>query len=96
MSKAKVSQHLKGPKTFPLDRLLAIFYSINEARVDATAEIHEEVKSLVSLRLLQQVSSAENLDVVRYKCNLSLTDADRLAQSVKFELHKHLFDALDV
>lgn len=46
---------------------LLLLPSINEARVDATAEIHEEVKSLASLRLLQQVSSAENLDVVRYK-----------------------------
>lgn len=29
------------------------------------------------------------------QCNLSLDEASRLAQSVKFELHKHLFDAFD-
>ena len=88
-------QHLKGPKTFPLDRLLAIFYSINDAHVDATAEIHGAVRSLVSLRLLTQVSGAAALDGVRYKCALTLDEVTRLAKTVKFELHRHLYDAYE-
>ncbi|XP_046526599.1 origin recognition complex subunit 5 isoform X3 [Equus quagga] len=38
----KTSNHLLGPKPFPLDRLLAILYSIVDSRVAATANIFSQ------------------------------------------------------
>lgn len=39
----KTSNHLLGPKPFPLDRLLAIFYSVVDSRVAPTASIFSQV-----------------------------------------------------
>ncbi len=39
----QASNHLLGPKPFPLDRLLAIFYSIVEGKVAPTAIIYSQV-----------------------------------------------------
>ncbi|MBN3322866.1 ORC5 protein, partial [Atractosteus spatula] len=39
----KTSNHLLGPKPFPLDRLLAIFYSIVDSRVAPSANIFAQV-----------------------------------------------------
>ncbi|KAL8219331.1 UNVERIFIED_CONTAM: Origin recognition complex subunit 5 [Gekko kuhli] len=38
----KTSNHLLGPKTFPLDRLLAILHSIIDYRVAPTANIFSQ------------------------------------------------------
>ncbi|KAG2469560.1 ORC5 protein, partial [Polypterus senegalus] len=42
----KTSNHLLGPKPFPLDRLLAIFYSIVDSRVASTANIFSQVSEM--------------------------------------------------
>ncbi len=39
----QTSNHLLGPKPFPLDRLLAIFYSVVDSRVAPTASIFSQV-----------------------------------------------------
>ncbi|KAL7976287.1 hypothetical protein Chor_002506, partial [Crotalus horridus] len=39
----KTSNHLLGPKPFPLDRLLAILYSIVDSRIPPTANIFSQV-----------------------------------------------------
>ena len=36
-----------GPKPFPLDRLMAIFYSIVEGRVAPTANIFMQVRTYI-------------------------------------------------
>ncbi|XP_064417512.1 origin recognition complex subunit 5 isoform X3 [Latimeria chalumnae] len=41
----KTSNHLLGPKPFPLDRLLAIFYSIVDRRVAPTAYVFSQLSS---------------------------------------------------
>lgn len=43
MSLLQTSNHLLGPKPFPLDRLLAIFYSVVDSRVAPTASIFSQV-----------------------------------------------------
>ena len=73
----KVPQRLLGPKTFPLDRLLAIFYSIVESWVDASSEIYAQIASLVTLRLIAQVTGADNLDAPRFKCMVGLQAVQR-------------------
>lgn len=66
-SKAKLSQQLLGPKVFPLDRLLAIFYSIVDEDVAVSGEIYTQITALVSLRLLLRTSTEDNLDMPRFK-----------------------------
>uniref|UniRef100_A0A3Q3MC00 Origin recognition complex subunit 5 n=1 Tax=Mastacembelus armatus TaxID=205130 RepID=A0A3Q3MC00_9TELE len=68
----KTSNHLLGPKPFPLDRLLAIFYSVVDSRVAPTASIFSQISSLVTLQLLTQVSHDDQLDTPKYKCAVSL------------------------
>uniref|UniRef100_A0A8C5WWB4 Origin recognition complex subunit 5 n=1 Tax=Laticauda laticaudata TaxID=8630 RepID=A0A8C5WWB4_LATLA len=43
----KTSNHLLGPKPFPLDRLLAILYSIVDSRIPPTANIFSQVSETV-------------------------------------------------
>uniref|UniRef100_A0A672R934 Origin recognition complex, subunit 5 n=1 Tax=Sinocyclocheilus grahami TaxID=75366 RepID=A0A672R934_SINGR len=64
--------HLLGPKPFPLDRLLAIFYSVVDCRVAPTASIFSQISSLVTLQLLSQVRHDDQLDSPKYKCAVSL------------------------
>lgn len=40
----QASNHLLGPKPFPLDRLLAIFYSIVEDKISPSAIIFSQVR----------------------------------------------------
>ncbi|NXE45708.1 ORC5 protein, partial [Casuarius casuarius] len=68
----KTSNHLLGPKPFPLDRLLAILYSIVDNRVAPTANIFSQITSLVTLQLLSLVGHNDQLDGPRYKCTVSL------------------------
>jgi len=90
---AKVPQHLLGPKAFPLDRLLAIFYSIIETRVEASSEVYTQIASLVTLRLLAQASNADNLEAPKYKCLVALHDVQKVAATVQFELVKYVFES---
>ncbi|KAB0399119.1 hypothetical protein E2I00_017644 [Balaenoptera physalus] len=60
----KTSNHLLGPKPFPLDRLLAILYSIVDSRVAPTANIFSQ--------LLTLVGHDDQLDGPKYKCTVSL------------------------
>uniref|UniRef100_A0A8D1AL05 Origin recognition complex subunit 5 n=1 Tax=Sus scrofa TaxID=9823 RepID=A0A8D1AL05_PIG len=68
----KTSNHLLGPKPFPLDRLLAILYSIVDSRVAPTANIFSQITSLVTLQLLTLVGHDDQLDGPKYKCTVSL------------------------
>uniref|UniRef100_A0A8C8RU17 Origin recognition complex subunit 5 n=1 Tax=Pelusios castaneus TaxID=367368 RepID=A0A8C8RU17_9SAUR len=68
----KTSNHLLGPKPFPLDRLLAILYSIVDNKVAPTANIFSQITSLVTLQLLTLVGHDDQLDGPKYKCTVSL------------------------
>nr|XP_016849482.1 PREDICTED: origin recognition complex subunit 5 isoform X3 [Anolis carolinensis] len=68
----KTTNHLLGPKPFPLDRMLAILYSIVDSRVAPTANIFSQITSLVTLQLLTLVGHDDQLNGPRYKCNVSL------------------------
>ncbi|XP_043943222.1 origin recognition complex subunit 5 [Protopterus annectens] len=68
----KTNNHLLGPKPFPLDRLLAIFYSIVDSRIAPTANIFSQISSLVTLQLLTLVGHDDQLNGPKYKCAVSL------------------------
>ncbi|XP_040451910.1 origin recognition complex subunit 5 isoform X2 [Falco naumanni] len=84
----KTSNHLLGPKPFPLDRLLAILYSIVDNRVPPTANIFSQITSLVTLQLLSMVGHNDQLDGPQYKCTVSLDFIRAVARSIKRDCDK--------
>ncbi|XP_043824229.1 origin recognition complex subunit 5 isoform X1 [Dromiciops gliroides] len=90
----KTSNHLLGPKPFPLDRLLAILYSIVDSRVAPTANIFSQITSLVTLQLLTLVGHDDQLDGPKYKCTVSLDFVRAIARTVNFDIIKYLYDFL--
>ncbi|XP_010774892.1 origin recognition complex subunit 5 [Notothenia coriiceps] len=90
----KTSNHLLGPKPFPLDRLLAIFYSVVDSRVAPTASIFSQISSLVTLQLLTQVSHGDQIDAPKYKCAVSMDFICGISRTVNFEIIKYLYDFL--
>ncbi|XP_078010630.1 LOW QUALITY PROTEIN: origin recognition complex subunit 5 [Phascolarctos cinereus] len=90
----KTSNHLLGPKPFPLDRLLAILYSIVDSRVAPTANIFSQITSLVKLQLLTLVGHDDQLDGPKYKCTVSLDFVRAIARTVNFDIIKYLYDFL--
>ncbi|XP_030072882.1 origin recognition complex subunit 5 [Microcaecilia unicolor] len=90
----KTSNHLLGPKPFPLDRLLAILYSIVDSRVAPTANIFSQITSLVTLQLLSLVGHDDQLDGPKYKCTVSLDFIRAVARTVNFDIIKYLYDFL--
>ncbi|CAH2285379.1 origin recognition complex subunit 5 [Pelobates cultripes] len=90
----KTSNHLLGPKPFPLDRLLAILYSIVDSRVAPTANIFSQISSLVTLQLLTLVGHDDQLDAPKYKCTVSLDFMRAVARTVNFDIIRYLYDFL--
>ncbi|KAM9845704.1 origin recognition complex subunit 5 [Aulostomus maculatus] len=90
----KTSNHLLGPKPFPLDRLLAIFYSVVDSRVAPSASIFSQISSLVTLQLLTQVSHDDQLDAPKYKCAVSMDFICAISRTVNFDIVKYLYDFL--
>lgn len=90
----KTSNHLLGPKPFPLDRMLAIFYSVVDSRVAPTASIFSQISSLVTLQLLNQVSHDDQLDTPKYKCAVSMDFICAISRTVNFDIVKYLYDFL--
>ncbi|CAB1346019.1 unnamed protein product [Coregonus sp. 'balchen'] len=90
----KTSNHLLGPKPFPLDRLLAIFYSVVDSRVAPTASVFCQISSLVTLQLLNQVGHDDQLDAPKYKCAVSLDFVLAISRTVSFDMVKYLYDFL--
>ncbi|GCB72455.1 hypothetical protein scyTo_0002006, partial [Scyliorhinus torazame] len=90
----KTSNHLLGPKPFPLDRLLAIFYSIVDSRVTPTANIFSQITSLVALQLLTHVGHDDQLDGPKYKCTANLDFIRAIARTVNFDIVRYLYDFL--
>lgn len=90
----KTSNHLLGPKPFPLDRLLAIFYSVVDSRVAPTASVFCQISSLVTLQLLNQVGHDDQLDAPKYKCAVSLDFILAISRTVSFDMVKYLYDFL--
>ncbi|XP_045618796.1 origin recognition complex subunit 5 [Procambarus clarkii] len=91
-AKERSSNQLVGPKPFPLDRLLAIFYSIVEDKVTPTANIFSQISSLVTLRLVTQVGGDDQLDAPKYKCAVTLDFIRSVARMVSFDVVRYLYD----
>ncbi|KAI9175343.1 hypothetical protein H9P43_006704 [Blastocladiella emersonii ATCC 22665] len=89
---APVRQQLLGPKAFPLERMLAIFYAIADGNVDHAEDVLSQVATLVALCYLTRVSASDALDNYRLKCNLAYDAVFRIAQSIRFNIQECLAD----
>jgi origin recognition complex subunit 5 len=86
------AQALAGPKSFPLERLLAILFSLMEAQIPASAEVYSQISSLVTLGLLSLSSGADNLDAPRYKSLMTFNEVAKLASTLDIELGRYLHE----
>lgn len=87
----KTPQLLVGPKSFPLERLLAIVFSLMEVRISASAEVYSQLSSLVTLGLLSLASGGDNLDAPRYKCMMTYAEVSKVASSLGLQLRNYLY-----
>lgn len=88
----KMRQQLLGPKVFPVERMLAIFYSIIDEQIDDTIDIQLQITSLTTLRLLVRATSVDKLDGAKYKSNVNFEFIKAVAKSVRFEIDRYLYD----
>ncbi|KAJ1744193.1 hypothetical protein LPJ68_000253 [Coemansia sp. RSA 1086] len=88
----KDRQQLLGPKSFNIERMLAIFYSIIVEPVDSSVDVQIQIASLVTLRLLTKTSAGDRLDGIKCKCNVSLETIRTIAHSVRFEIDRYLYN----
>lgn len=90
---ALVNQHQKGPKMFPLCRLLSIFYVIVEEKVSPNATLMSQISNLVSLRLLAVSNGTDHpLSSPKYKCLVNLDFIRSISSTVRFDIVSYLFD----
>lgn len=83
-----------GPKSFTIDRLLAIFYSILDEKVGLTCNMLSQISTLVRLKLLG-VASGENSVMdgsARLQCTVGLEFVFCLGRMVGFNVSQYLCD----
>lgn len=83
-----------GPKSFNIDRLLAIFYAIIENRVGLTCNLLAQISTLVQLRLLTFVSGENNVieGTARLQCTVNLEFIVNIGKIVNFNVSQYLCD----
>ncbi|XP_076353496.1 origin recognition complex subunit 5 [Tachypleus tridentatus] len=92
LRKDQPKSHILGPKPFPLDRMMAIFYSIVDEQVPPTSMVFSQITTLVTLRLLATTSNGEELNTPKYKCLVGLDFIRNVSQTVKFDILSYLND----
>ncbi|KAI7849589.1 origin recognition complex subunit 5-like protein [Circinella umbellata] len=88
----KMRPQLLGPKAFPMERMLAIFYSIIDDSLEDSIDVQTQITSLTTLRLLVRANNMDRLDGAKFKCNVSFEFIRAVAKSVRFEIDKYLYD----
>lgn len=79
-----------GPKSFNIDRLMAIFYAINVNKVPVTSDLLMQISNLVRLKYLAFVSGESNImdGTARLQCNVTLNFISMVCSI--FNVIKHL------
>ncbi|EDW75780.1 uncharacterized protein Dwil_GK15120 [Drosophila willistoni] len=96
-AKAKTSDKMStalGPKSFSIDRLLAIFYAILEEKVGLTCNLLSQISTLVHLKLLSFVSGEQNImdGSARLQCTVGLEFVLYIGKVVGFNVRQYLCD----
>jgi origin recognition complex subunit 5 len=81
-----------APRSFLLDRLLAVFFFIfpSDDRVPTLMDVFRELGALVNRGLVCRVTSRNRLDMVKFKCPLPVDLIGMVAKSSCFDLFRYL------
>ena len=89
----KISRRLLGPGTFPLERLLAIFYAISPEDAaglrGGMVDVQTQISTLASLRLLTKTSAAADVlegHATKWRVNVGWEFVRRLGRGVGVEV----------
>uniref|UniRef100_A0A0C9R8Z3 Origin recognition complex subunit 5 n=1 Tax=Fopius arisanus TaxID=64838 RepID=A0A0C9R8Z3_9HYME len=80
-----------GPRTFPLDRMLAIFCAIIEEKVDLNANLLAQIPTMCQLGLLAMVGD-NSLDEPKFRCCVNLDFVVIIGKTVGFSVRNYLYD----
>lgn len=83
-----------GPKSFSIDRLLAIFYAILDEKVGLTCNLLSQISTLVHLKLLSFVSGEQNImdGSAKLQCTIGLEFVLYIGKVVGFNVRQYLCD----
>lgn len=90
-AKERCSNHLVGPKPFPLDRLMAIFLSIVEEGITPTASLFSQLSTLLSLQLLIPSGGDDALQNPKYKCVAPRDVVASVCRSINFDISRYTY-----
>ncbi|XP_044017210.1 origin recognition complex subunit 5 [Aphidius gifuensis] len=80
-----------GPKNFAIDRMLAIFCTIIDEKIDVNANLLAQIPTMCQLGLLAVVGDA-TLDEPKFKCCINLDFVTVVAKTVGFNIKNYLYD----
>lgn len=83
-----------GPKSFTIDRLLAIFYAILEEKIELTCNLMSQISSLIDLNFLSFVSGENSITEgnARLQSTIGMNFAINIGKVVGFDVKKYLTD----
>jgi origin recognition complex subunit 5 len=83
-----------GPKSFTIDRLLAIFYAILDEKVGLTCNLLAQISTLVDLNFLTFVSGENNImeGNARLQSTIGMDFAINIGKVVGFNVKQYLTD----
>ncbi|RZF46055.1 hypothetical protein LSTR_LSTR004768 [Laodelphax striatellus] len=79
---------LLGPRSFSLDRLFAIFYSLLDQRTNLTASLMTQISSLVELGFL--VRQGDGLELPKYKALVGLDCVEPVARTIGLNVQRYM------
>jgi origin recognition complex subunit 5 len=83
-----------GPKSFTIDRLLAIFYAILDEKIGLTCNLLAQISTLVDLNFLNFVSGEANImdGNAKLQSTIGLDFAINIGKVVGFNVKQYLTD----
>jgi origin recognition complex subunit 5 len=83
-----------GPKSFSIDRLLAIFYAILEEKVGLTCNLLSQISTLIDLNFISFSSGENNImeGTARLQSNIGLDFAINIGKIIGFNVKQYLTD----
>ncbi|XP_065077483.1 origin recognition complex subunit 5-like [Ochlerotatus camptorhynchus] len=96
-AKAKVSEKMAtqlGPKSFTIDRLLAIFYAILDEKVGLTCNLLAQISTLIHLKFLIFASGEGTImdGSARLQCTIGMDFITHIGKMVGFNVRQYLCD----
>ncbi|XP_055533394.1 origin recognition complex subunit 5 [Wyeomyia smithii] len=97
IAKAKVSEKMAtqlGPKSFTVDRLLAIFYAILDDKVGLTCNLLAQISTLVHLKFMIFASGEGSImeGSARLQCTVGMDFIVHIGKMVGFNVRQYLCD----